>query len=260
MGICPHIKTADAPTTRIRDHRTSRIAIAGTAVWLGAARQADAGSPSPLQVGTASKVINARIGDWVQGAGVARRATVIHDDLEANALYFSDGKTQLLFISCDLAGLEPAFVIRLREAVGKAAGIPARNVLVSCTHTHGGPSVLKTNYLMPVDEDYLKRLEAWLVELARGAVKSARPGKLGWGKGVAQIGFNRRVCWADGSHTMHGGTMRPDFAGLEGPDDPQHLAMFAADTSGKVVQCSTTTPPTPRCFTARAFTRQISPG
>jgi len=190
---------------------------------------------APIKVGAASKTINARIGDWAQGAGVARRTTAIHDDLEANAVYLSDGSTQLLILSCDLAGLDAALTTRAREAISSATGIPARHVLISCTHTHGGPSVLKTNYLMPVDEDYLKRLEDWLVELAQASVKSAHPGKLGWGKGVLQIGFNRRVCWADGTHTMHGNTKRPDFAGLEGPDDPQHLVLSVADLSGKPV-------------------------
>jgi len=75
----------------------------------------------------------------------------------------------------------------------------------------------------------------WLVELARQAVQSARPGKIGWGKGKAQIGFNRRVCWADGTHSMHGDTSRKDIAGLEGPDDPQHLAMFTANSHGKLI-------------------------
>ena len=191
------------------------------------------GAPPPLQIGAASRTINPRIGDWVQGAGVARRATAIHDDLEANALYLSDGSTALLFVSCDLAGLETPFASRLRNALGKACGISPRNVLVSCTHTHGGPSVLKTNYLMPVDDNYLNRLEGWLIDLAAEAVKAATPGKIGWGRGVAQIGFNRRVCWADGTHTMHGDTSRPDFAGLEGPNDPQHVALFAADLQGK---------------------------
>jgi len=186
-------------------------------------------------VGAASKVINARIGDWVQGAGLARRATAIHDDLEANALYLSNGDTQLLIISCDLAGLDSAFTTRAREFVGKATGIPSRNVLIACTHTHGGPSVLKTNCLMPVDEDYLKRLENWLMELASTAMKSARPGKIGWGKGTLQIGFNRRLCWADGTHTMHGDAKRTDFAGLEGPDDPQHLALSVCDLSNKEI-------------------------
>jgi len=192
-------------------------------------------NPPSLQVGTASKVINNRVGGWVQGAGSARPATKQRDNLEANGLYLSNGKTQLLLVSCDLVGLNSAHVAAMREAMGEAAGIPPHNILIACTHTHGGPSLLKTNYLLPIDHDYLDRLQGWLVELARQAVQSARPGRIGWGKGKAQIGFNRRLCWADGTHTMHGDASREGFAGLEGPDDPQHLAIFAADANGKLI-------------------------
>ncbi len=188
-----------------------------------------------LQVGAASRVINNRLGGWVQGAGVPRVATKQRDDLEANGLYLSDGKTQLLLVSCDLVGLNSSHVAAIREAMGEATKIPPRNILITCTHTHGGPSLIKTNYLMPIDLPYVNRLQDWLVELAKEAVESARPGKIGWGKGKAQIGFNRRLCWADGSHSMHGDSSRADFAGLEGPDDPQHLAIFAADINGKLI-------------------------
>ena len=190
-------------------------------------------APAPLRIGAATCVINPPVGAWVCGAGVARRATEIRDNLEAHGLYLSDGKTQILLVSCDLPNLPPSRVSAMREAMGQATGIPPRNILIACTHTHGGPVMIKTNYLMPVDHAYLDRLGGWLVELARQAVESARPGKIGWGKGTAQIGFNRRLCWADGSHSMHGDATRKDFAGLEGPDDPQHLALFAADTDGK---------------------------
>lgn len=190
---------------------------------------------APLLVGAASKVINNEPGRWVQGAGVPRRATEIRDDLEANALYLSNGEVEILLVSCDLVGLESPYAIRVREAMGKAADIPPRNVLISCTHTHGGPSLVRTNYLMTLDEPYMERLQGWLVELAREAVESAAPGKIGWGKGTAQIGFNRRLTWADGSHTMYGDASRKDFTGVEGPDDPQHLALFAAGATGKPV-------------------------
>ncbi len=95
--------------------------------------------------------------------------------------------------------------------------------------------MLKTNYLMPLDTQYMLRLEEWLIELASEAVKSARPGKLGWAQGELHIGYNRRLTWQDGSHTMHGNSSREDFAGLEGPDDPQHLALFAKDAEGEIV-------------------------
>ena len=106
-----------------------------------------------------------------------RKATVQRDDLEANALYLSDGETKLLLVSCDLVGLPSARVAVMREATGQAIGIPPRNIIVACTHTHGGPSLIRTNYLMPIDHAYLERLQTWLVELAREAARSARPGR-----------------------------------------------------------------------------------
>ncbi len=210
----------------------SGLVMAAWLLWLG---QGVAADPPKLQIGVASKIITHKIGGWVQGAGVPKKAMKIRDELEANALYLDNGETQVLIASLDLAGLEPPYAVRFCKAMGEAAGIPARNILLSCTHTHGGPSVVKTNYLMPLDSEYLDKLEGWLVELAKEAVKSVRPGKIGWGKGSAQIGYNRRVTWADGTHSMHGDTKRKDFAGLEGPDDPQHMALFAADENGKVL-------------------------
>lgn len=196
---------------------------------------AASGAAEPLRVGAASVVINNRLGAWVQGAGQALKASKIRDDLEANALYLHHGDTKLLLVSCDLVGLPPDAVADMREAMGEAADVPPRNIIIACTHTHGGPSLIRTNYLMPVDVEYLHRLKTWLVDLAAKAADSARPGKIGWAKGTAQIGFNRRVCWANGTHSMHGNTQRPDFAGLEGPDDPQHVALFAVDADDKLV-------------------------
>jgi len=178
-------------------------------------------------------VINNKVGGWVQGAGVPKRASKIRDNLEANALFLSNGETRLLIFSCDLVGLETPYVAELRETVGQASNIPARNVIITCTHTHGGPSLVKTNYLMPLDHEYMDLLTVWLSELGAKAVSSAKPGKVGWGVGEAAIGFNRRLCWANGSHTMHGDAKRADFAGLEGPDDHQHLALLAVDLEDK---------------------------
>ena len=188
-----------------------------------------------LQIGAATCVITPPLGGWVQGAGVTRRAEQIRDDLEANSLYLSDGKIRLLIIGCDLVGLELATVKPICDAISAETGIPPRQVIITCTHTHSGPSLIRTNYHFPVDETYIKQLKTWLVQVAREAVDSVQPAKIGWGKGAAQIGFNRRVCWADGTHSMHGDTRRPDFAGLEGPDDPSHLALFAIGDDDKPI-------------------------
>ena len=183
-----------------------------------------------ISVGAASIVINNDIGTYVQAATHKNRVKSIRDDLEANALWLEAGGTGLLMISCDLGGLELDYVQSILPAVGCACGIPPGNILIGCSHTHSGPAVLgPTCPDKPIDEDYLGRLREWLVDVGKRAVESAAPGRIAWGKGRAQIGYNRRCCWADGRHTMHGDTARADFTGFEGGDNPQHVALFVRD-------------------------------
>ncbi|HXK44452.1 MAG TPA: hypothetical protein PL060_00755, partial [bacterium] len=81
----------------------------------------------------------------------------------------------------------------------------------------------------PINSSYLDELETNLVNLAEEAVSSAIEAKLGYGKGTALIGYNRRVCWMDGSHTMYGDTKKTEFAGIEGPEDPTHCVISIID-------------------------------
>jgi hypothetical protein len=163
-------------------------------------------------------------------------AASIHDDLEANALYLEDGEERTLIIGCDLGILEGVYSREYQRLIEERTGIPAGNVLIACSHTHGGPSVVKTCYSKPVDEAYLTRLGGWLAELAASAMKSAAPARIAVESGRVQIGYNRRCCWLDGTHTMHGdGYGRNDFTGLEGPDDPSHLSVFAEDLEGNLL-------------------------
>ena len=213
-----------------------------------------------MKAGAATKIINNALGTHIQGATVGKLAKSIRDDLEANALFLSDGSESILLVSCDIVGLWPEFVAPVREAMGEAAGIKSRNVIIACTHTHSGPSLLPTNYLKDLDRQYMDRLHVWLAELAREAAETARPARIGGGAGQAQIGYNRRCCWADGAHTMHGDTKRPDFTGLEGPDDPQHLALFAEDMDGNLIAILHNNTSHPTCFYGRGFYSADFPG
>ncbi len=211
-------------------------------------------------IGAASKVINGELGAWVQGATTHNRADFIRDDLEANGLFLRNDSASFLLVSCDLGALETNFIITAREAMAAATGLEPRDIIIFCTHTHNGPSVMRTSFYKPLDEAYHERLREWLVALAKDAVAGAKPGRLGWGVGKAAIGYNRRCCWEDGSHSMHGDTTRPDFTGMEGPDDPQHTVVFAEDLDGRmlaVLHCNTAHPV---CFYGRNFYSADYPG
>ncbi|MGB2615012.1 MAG: hypothetical protein WBE06_09940 [Phycisphaerae bacterium] len=186
-----------------------------------------------MKAGSASRVINCQIGDDLCGQLHRRICDRIRDDLEANLLYLTDGKEQVLLASLDLACSDTPDARAIGAAIEAATGVPARNVILCDTHTHTGPNTFSPLHDVPVNEAYVGRLRLALVDAAREAVASARPARIGWGGGTARIGYNRRMCWADGTHTMYGDATRPDFTGLEGPDDPSHAVLFAVDEDGR---------------------------
>ena len=188
-----------------------------------------------LTAGGARRIINCEIGDGLCGQLHNRICRSIHDDLEANVFYLADGNQQLLLVSLDLVVLDTMFARQVGEAIEAKTGIPARDVLLCCTHTHTGPYTTQLLHDVPRNDAYLARLKSWLVDAAQEAVAAARPALVGWARGRAHVGFNRRLCWADGSHTMYGDSSRPDFTGIEGPDDPSHAVFFAADEAGKPI-------------------------
>lgn len=187
-----------------------------------------------LKFGAGHLEINNEIGRYIQAAGHEKRATAILDDLEANALYLSDDTTSLLLISCDLAALEDDFIKRCRESIARQTQLNEHDIIIACSHTHGGPCLLPTNRRMPVDSEYMERLRSRLIELSCEVVKSPAPCSIAIGRGTAAIGFNRRCCWADGTHTMHGNTRLPEFTGLEGPEDHDHMAVFVRYENGEL--------------------------
>jgi len=157
-----------------------------------------------------------------------------------------DGERTVLLISLDLVGLEMAVAWRMRQAAARGAEIDPNHVLVAATHMHSGPSTMQTHPDKPVDTAYFDRLEVLCERLGREAASNTRRARLGWGRGSQRIGYNRRCCWEDGSHTMHGDTRRRDFRGLEGPDDSDHVVLFAVDLEDKplAVLYNNTTHPT----------------
>ena len=189
-----------------------------------------------MKAGSAFHTINPELGVDLAGQLSRRFVEYIRDDLEANALYLADEQLQVLLVSLDLAGLfEEAYVRDTRAAISAATGVPERHIILTSTHTHDGPDTL---HLLPdsvKDEPYLARLQQWLVQVCSEAVGSAQPARFGWAAGQAQVGFNRRLCWADGTHSMYGDAQKPDFTGLEGPDDPTHSVFFAVDEEGQYI-------------------------
>ncbi len=188
-----------------------------------------------ITVGSASGIITNELGTDIQGAGCGGKAAYIRDELEASVMYIKQGDTEVMFVSCDLGGLESDITVATRNAMAEASGINPRSIIIGGTHT-GGPSVLPSNRQKPVDLIYLEKLKNILTDLAKKSVQSMVPATLSVSQGHAKIGYNRRTCWSNTSHQMYGKAQgKITFTGNEGPEDPQQFVLYAVDENNQIL-------------------------
>lgn len=125
----------------------------------------------------------------------------VHSPIRSKVMVLQKGTEKLVFISLDTVGVEDRFIKELARRV-KYLGIKERNLVVSATHTHGGPGTLSTRIpLMAVAVDLYKH-ENYLhivnkvTESIEQAVASLRPAQLY--KSKAAITGVQKNKWRDG--------------------------------------------------------------
>ena len=128
----------------------------------------------------------------------ARKAPArdVHDDLHTRALVLDDGREQVALVSVEVIAVSAAFSAAVRSAVEKATGIPAKNVLLSATHTHCGPVTLNHffNQGQPLDDAYMDLMAGQIVQAVEEAFASRRPRRLRSGLAPCDgIAINRRT-------------------------------------------------------------------
>lgn len=146
-----------------------------------------------LQAGAAEVVITPLIGVELEGYG-ARTApsTGVHDDLFAHALVLDDGATRVGIVSVDLIGIDRGMAERIRAGVADRAGIAPDHLMVSATHTHGGPRGLIA-LRASADEALITSTIRQIVGVVAAAAASLRPARLYCGAGrVEGVAQNRR--------------------------------------------------------------------
>src|SRR4051812_15201998 len=148
-----------------------------------------------------------------------------------------DGKTldQAILVSCDLVAIDRAIIDRARARLkDRLPDFDGQKLVLSATHTHTAPVLEEGKYLLPADgimrpAEYSEFLVGRIVEAAAGAWEARKPGRVGWGLGHAVLGQNRRAVYSDGRAVMYGPTDRPDFRGIEGPEDHGVEVLFFWD-------------------------------
>lgn len=131
-----------------------------------------------------------------------RHNTGVHDPLYSTALVVDDGDSRVAIVSLDLLFFSKKHVTAVRSTIRDLTGIPARNVLIGCTHTHSGPWAsgrLDLDSLrsgVPQDEQYIAFLRERIVTSVVQATEAMFDASLGAGASAcgagAGVGGNRR--------------------------------------------------------------------
>ena len=128
-------------------------------------------------------------------------STGCHDALLAKVLLMDDGATRLAWVACDLIGFSVADSFELRRLIGGRLGMSPANVLVSCTHTHSGPSSMPfRGDLARVDRPWLERIFRAIADAAATLPARLRRARLTCAtEPVPGLGYNRQdgVCPID---------------------------------------------------------------
>jgi len=157
---------------------------------------------SGLRAGAAQVEISPPAGVQLVGyPTVVRDNAGVHDPLFADCLVLDDGKIRMALITADLVGVSKEFMAQLRAGAQADTGILAANLMLACSHTHGGPRtaayVFEEEKAMGgrVETAYLDTLMGKLREVVKKAVAGLRPARMGFGRGRAGaekgIGGNR---------------------------------------------------------------------
>ena len=169
-------------------------------------------SENMLHVGFAETDITPKLGSQSPGGMQARRLNRVHDPLKAVAMVIKGEETTVA-----LVGYRLAFHHGGNDGAASRAGgardtrIPAANVLIGASHTHGGGPIASC-FESEADPAYMELVAAKVAEAVGSAYRSLHAAELGDGIGhEPSISFNRRFLMRDGRQVTHPGKGQPGY-------------------------------------------------
>jgi len=218
-----------------------------------------------LKIGWASRDVSTTKPVDIPGQFHVRVSTGIIDPITVTALVIDNGADIAIFLSGDFVSIRSYLVTEVRDAVAKRIpGFPVEKILMSCTHTHAGPSYYKSFSSMgassevPHDgieiadsNEYRAFLVAQIADAITEAYAKRAPGGVAYGYGYAVVGHSRRVVYFDdlskrpgagsragmiveGHAAMYGNTNDPMFSHYEAGADHFINLLYTFDPAGKL--------------------------
>jgi hypothetical protein len=145
---------------------------------------------------------------------------------------------RVAFVQLDTLSVGRKQVAEVRKRVGEKYKFPGANVMVSATHNHAGPAVVRAGEVK-ADPQYVEALTQKIVAAFGHALDRMEEAEVAVGRRANhELANNRRVVMRDGVVRTHGTFDDPDAIYLEGPVDPEVYVVAVrakAGTSGAAV-------------------------
>ncbi len=160
----------------------------------------------------------------------------VHDPIMARAIVLDNGTRRIGWVITDLIGLTTADTDGIRDAVSKSCGIAVDSLMVSSTHTHGGPDT-KPQEKAQADHEahkaYLKELPGKIIQCVSAAAEGLAPARVSFGRATLdKIQHNRRYHMTDGTVLMDWDDPDPAKVAYLSPVDPAVQALVINSDSG----------------------------
>jgi len=205
------------------------------------------GSAAPLRAGAFAADVTPR--EWpVRLIGNFAQPFVYkaHDPLHARGIVLEDGRSKLAIVVVDSCYLPRVLIDAAKARAQKATGIPAKNMLVSATHTHSAPPSKRAQGTEPAETAYHALLEEQIAAAIIEANKRLQPARIGWTVRDEPDELNNRRWFMKpgtippdpfGGTTdkvrMNPGAGNPDLIKPAGPIDPGFTVVSLQTADGK---------------------------
>jgi len=132
----------------------------------------------------------------------------INDSIYTRAIVIDNGKTSAALVSVEVGMLRDNNWSSITQQIEKEIGIPAKNILLTATHTHSVPFTIGG-----------VQLEQKIVESVKQAKDVLQPARMGYGTGVSYINVNRNIIDPETRSWWEG----PNY---EGPSDKTVAVLY----------------------------------
>ena len=131
---------------------------------------------------------------WLAGYGHRhQKSEGVYHSLRAGAVFLDGDDDTALILAADLIGYSLDLAAGIKLEIAEATGLLPRQIVLTSTHTHGGPYIQPWAMTGEIETDYVSVLCQRLVEMSSAAQAAAVAGGIRFARGRSEFGVNRRL-------------------------------------------------------------------